>query len=72
MSKALVDRELLDRVLNPETGEEWSKACRELRNVLAQPAEADTCCEDNYDSVEDAIEDIKRLCDDNLEDVRKQ
>lgn len=29
-----------------------------------------TCCED-YDSVEEAIEDVKRLSDDKLEDVKK-
>ena len=31
-----VRRDLLGRVLDPETGEEWSNACRELRALLAQ------------------------------------
>lgn len=31
-----VPRELLGRVLDPETGDEWSKACRELRSMLVR------------------------------------
>lgn len=34
-------------------------------------AEGDTCCEDNYDSVEDAVEDVKRLSCGKIQDVRK-
>lgn len=32
----LVQRELLERVLDPETSDEWSKACRELRSLLVR------------------------------------
>lgn len=34
-------------------------------------AEGDMCCEDNYRSVEEAVEDVKRLSDDKIEDVRR-
>lgn len=34
-------------------------------------AEGDNCCEDDYSSVEEAVEDIKRLSDGKLERVNK-
>lgn len=34
-------------------------------------AEGDPCCEEDYDCVEEAVEDVKRLSDDKLEDVKK-
>ena len=41
MSKVLVDRELLERAMYANDGKELIAANRELRAILAQPAEAE-------------------------------